>query len=272
MRLATIFSAGFCLMAVYGGQVGVAQTTGPAPNCCGLAPVHDYSQKSMVGTAVNSAVSSVYFTGYRGDVSGIYYPTVDTLATANMEFLVGDAAKTFLDEEKNQSWTVTRPDLRSMRWQAVTSNPGHNWQVIKMIFSDPSNNTLIQQTTFEALNGKTVGDFNLYVLYKPYLKNAATNNGATTVSSGSQTYLVANSSDGSEFSALGASLGWTVENGVTMISNGYSGVNDGWQDLNVNNPSPFTMRWAYSSAPNGNVAHMGWLNYEDNWSVREDRV
>jgi glucoamylase len=57
-----------------------------------------------------------------------------------------------------------------------------------------------------------------------------------------------------------------------MISNGYSGVNDGWQDLNVNNPSPFTMRWAYSSAPNGNVAQMGWLNYEDNWSVREDRV
>jgi glucoamylase len=264
MRLATIFSAGFCLTAVYGEEVGVAQTTGPAPNCCGLAPVHDYSQKSMVGTAVNSAASTVYFTGYRGDVSEIYYPTVDTLATANMEFLVGDTARTFLDEEKNQSWTVTRPDLRSMRWQAVTSNPGNNWQVTKTIFSDPSNNTLIQQTTFEALNGKTVGDFNLYLLSKPYLKNAATINGATTVSSGSQTYLVANSSDGSEFSALSASLGWTVENGVTMVSNGYSGVNDGWQDLNVNNPSPFTMRWAYSSAPNGNVAQMGWLNTAGN--------
>jgi glucoamylase len=183
MRLATIFSAGFCLTAVYGGEVGVAQTTGPAPNCCGLAPVHDYSQKSMVGTAVNSAASTVYFTGYRGDVSEIYYPTVDTLATANMEFLVGDTARTFLDEEKNQSWIVTRPDLRSMRWQAVTSNPGHNWQITKTIFSDPSNNTLIQQTTFETLNGKAVGDFNLYVLYKAYLKNAAKINGATTVSS-----------------------------------------------------------------------------------------
>ena len=268
MRLATIFSAGFCLTAVCGGEVGVAQTTGPAPNCCGsLPPVHDYSQKSMVGTAVNSAASTVYFTGYRGDVSEIYYPTVDTLATANMEFLVGDTARTFLDEEKNQSWTVTQPDPRSMRWQAVTTNPDHNWQVTKTIFSDPSNNTLIQQTTFEALNGKTVGDFNLYLLYKPYLKNAATINGATTVSSGSQTYLVANSSDSSEFSAVGASLGWTVENGVTMVSNGYYGVNDGWQDLNVNNPAPFTMRWAYSSAgssPNGNVAQMGWLNTAGN--------
>ncbi len=265
MRLATIFRAGFCVTAVCGGGVGVAQTTGAAPNCCGvLPPVHDYSQKSMVGTAVNSAASTVYFTGYRGDVSEIYYPTVDTLATANMEFLVGDTARTFLDEEKNQSWTVTQPDPRSMRWQAVTTNADHNWQVTKTIFSDPANNTLIQQTTFQALNGKTVGDFNLYLLYKPYLKNAATINGATTVSSGSQTYLVANSSDSSEFSALGASLGWTVENGVTMVSNGYYGVNDGWQDLNMNNPAPFTMRWAYSSAPKGNVAQMGWLNTAGN--------
>ena len=265
MRLATIFRAGFCVTAVCGGGVGVAQTTGAAPNCCGvLPPVHDYSQKSMVGTAVNSAASTVYFTGYRGDVSEIYYPTVDTLATANMEFLVGDTARTFLDEEKNQSWTVTQPDPRSMRWQAVTTNADHNWQVTKTIFSDPANNTLIQQTTFQALNGKTVGDFNLYLLYKPYLKNAATINGATTVSSGSQTYLVANSSDSSEFSALGASLGWTVENGVSMVSNGYYGVNDGWQDLNVNNPAPFTMRWAYSSAPKGNVAQMGWLNTAGN--------
>ncbi len=52
MRLATIFRAGFCVTAVCGGGVGVAQTTGAAPNCCGvLPPVHDYSQKSMVGTA-----------------------------------------------------------------------------------------------------------------------------------------------------------------------------------------------------------------------------
>src|ERR1700722_2667574 len=157
MRLATIFSAGFCLMAVYGGQVGVAQTTGPAPNCCGLAPVHDYSQKSMVGTAVNSAVSSVYFTGYRGDVSGIYYPTVDTLATANMEFLVGDAAKTFLDEEKNQSWTVTRPDLRSMRWQAVTSNPGHNPALAPVgVTRRYRPGTLVLETEFKAESGRAV--------------------------------------------------------------------------------------------------------------------
>jgi glucoamylase len=45
-----------------------------------------------------------------------------------------------------------------------------------------------------------------------------------------------------------------------MTSNGYYGVNDGWQDLFANNPNPFSMRWAYSTASNGNVAQMGWLN------------
>jgi glucoamylase len=73
--------------------VAVAQMTGPNPqsNCpCGSPPIHDSSQKSMAGTAVNSTSSSIYFTGYKGNVSEIYYPTIDTLATANMEFLVGD--------------------------------------------------------------------------------------------------------------------------------------------------------------------------------------
>jgi len=126
----------------------LAQTTGAAPQCCGSPPVHDSPQKSMVGTAVNSTLSSVYFTGYEGNVSEVYYPTVDTLATANMEFLVGDTAKTFVDEEKLQSWTVTRPDPKSMRWQAVTSNADHSWRITKTIFADPSNSTLIQQTTF----------------------------------------------------------------------------------------------------------------------------
>ena len=115
MKLAAALGFGVWLAVSQGTGALFAQTTGAAPNCCGLAPVHDPSQKSMVGTAVRSENSFVYFTGFRGNVSEIYYPTVDTLAASNMEFLIGDAARTFLDEEKNQSFTVTRPDPKSMR-------------------------------------------------------------------------------------------------------------------------------------------------------------
>jgi len=90
-----------------------------------------------------------------------------------MEFLVGGIARTFVDEEKRQSWTVTQPDPKSMRWRATTSNTGHDWQITKIIFADPSNSTVIQQTTFQSLNGKTVGDFNLYPTVEPLLSAAA---------------------------------------------------------------------------------------------------
>jgi glucoamylase len=260
MKVTSVLRFATCLAARYWIAAAVAQTTGTAPQCCGLSPIHDSPQKSMVGTAVNSSSSSVYFTGYEGNVSEVYYPTVDTLATANMEFLVGDSVKTFVDEEKLQNWTVSQPDPKSMRWQAVTNNTGHNWRITKMILADPSNSTLIQQTTFQALNGKVVGDFNLYLLYKPYLKNAAAHNNASTVVSGTDTYLVASSSDNSEYSAFRTSLSWTVENGVTMVSNGYYGVNDGWQDLLGGSSPGYSMRWAYNAAPNGNVAQMGWIN------------
>ena len=262
-------------LAIFLGVLGlacgpaVAQTTGAAPNCCGLAPVHDSPQKSMLGTAVNATASAVYFTGYEGNVSEVYYPTVDTLATSNMEFLVGDTAKTFVDEEKSMTWTVTRPDARSMRWQAVTSSAAHNWQITKTIFADPSQNTLVQQTTFAALNGKSVGNFNLYLLLKPYLNNVAANNSAATVVSGSRTYLVANSNSnagsftGTVYSALGSSLAWTLQGGTMMVSSGFYGVNDGWQDL-LGGSADKTMSWAYGSATGGNVAQMGWLNTSGN--------
>jgi glucoamylase len=148
MRLTSLLMLGVCMVASPWISSVVAQTTGAAPQCCGLPPVHDSPQKSLVGTAVNSTLSHVYFTGYEGNISEVYYPTADTLATANMEFLVGDAARTFVDEEKLQTWTVTQPDPRSMRWQAVTGNAGHNWRITKSIFADPSNSTLIQQISF----------------------------------------------------------------------------------------------------------------------------
>ncbi|MBV9287247.1 MAG: hypothetical protein JO288_05395, partial [Hyphomicrobiales bacterium] len=123
------------------------------------------------------------------------------------------------------------------------------------------------ETTFEALDGKTVGDFNLYLLYKPYLKNVAANNSAMTAVSGGNTYLIAGSGDGTEFSAVGASRAWTAQNNIAMVSNGYTGTNDGWQDLYVNNPNPYTMRWAYNAALYGNIAQMGWLNTAGNSST-----
>src|ERR1700755_2322401 len=84
MRLTSVLGLTVCMAVSHWAGTAVAQTTGTAPGCCGLPPIHDDPQKSMVGTAVNSASSSVYFTGYEGNISEVYYPAIDTLATANM--------------------------------------------------------------------------------------------------------------------------------------------------------------------------------------------
>jgi glucoamylase len=85
MRLMPTLGLGAYLAMSCGTGAGLAQTTGAAPNCCGSAPVHDPAQKSMVGMAVNSTSSSVYFTGFRGNVSEVYYPTVDTQTCSEMK-------------------------------------------------------------------------------------------------------------------------------------------------------------------------------------------
>ncbi len=260
MKLATTLGLGLYLAASQGTGAGVAQTTGAAPSCCGAAPVHDPSQKSMVGTAVNSENSSVYFTGFRGDVSEIDHPTVDTLATSNMEFLVGDTAKTFLDEEKYQGWTATLSDTEAhamaggdrQRRPRLANHQDHFCRSFEQ-HVDPANDLRGSQRqdgrAFQPLSS-------LQALFEERRGEQQRDDGGL----GGQTYLTAGSGDGSEFSALGASLAWTVQNGVATASNGYAGVNDGWQDLDANNPSPYTTRWAYGSAPNGNVAQMGLLD------------
>jgi hypothetical protein len=51
--------------------------------------------------------------------------------------------------------------------------------ITKVIFAVPSSSTLIQQTTFQTLNAKTVRDFNLSTI-QTYPKHvAARNNGST---------------------------------------------------------------------------------------------
>jgi glucoamylase len=198
----------------------------------------------------------VYFTGYRGIVSEVFYPVLDTVNTVDLQFLVGNAAGTFVDEEKLQNYAVTRPDSNSMRWQAVTSNTPHQWRITKNVFTDPDRNTLVLRVTFEALAGN-VNDFRLYVLHNPAMDNSGSGDTSKTLSSGGRTLLVA--SQNSRASALATSRPWKSVSGSTMVSNGFVGVSDGWTDL-LGGGADKTMNWTYDTASNGNVAQIGWID------------
>ncbi|WP_437627821.1 glycoside hydrolase family 15 protein [Sorangium sp. So ce1151] len=227
----------------------------------GVPSVWGPADKSFLGTSTTTA-SRVYFTGHRGIVSEVFYPVLDTVNTVDLQFMVGDTAKTFVDEEKSQSYTVTQPDKRSMRWQAVTTNSGHNWRITKTIFTDPGRNTLIQRVKFDALGGKNVTQFNLYLLHNPAMDNSGAGDTSKTVTlsgTGGRTMLVA--SENSRASALAISRPWKTltTGGPPMVSSGFVGETDGWTDL-LGGTSDKTMSWRNDLAGGGNVAQMGWID------------
>ena len=229
----------------------------PAPGAPGSPSVWSNSAKSMLGTSA-SDTSRVYFTGYRGIVSEVFYPVVDTVNTVDLQFLVGDAAKTFVDEEKLQNYTITRPDSKALLFQAVTTNTGHNWKITKRIFTDPGRNSLVQRVTFTALNGKQVKDFNLYVLHNPAMDNTGAGDSSKTLTSSGRTMMVA--SQNSRASALAITRPWTLNGSTPMVSHGFVGASDGYTDL-LGGASDKTMNWTYDSATAGNVAQMGLVDF-----------
>ncbi len=257
MKFSNMCAAVAAFTSAAGLNLSSAYAAGAAPGAPGATSIWAPAQKSFVGTS-GSSTSRVYFTGYRGIVSEIFYPVLDTVNTVDLQFLVGDSAGTFVDEEKLQSYTATLPDRRSMRWQVVTTNTGHNWSITKQVFTDPGRNSLILRTTFAALNGKKVSNFRVYVLHNPAMDNSGAGDTSRTLSASGRTMLVA--SQNSRASALAASRSWKVVSGATMASNGFVGVSDGWTDL-LGGTADKTMSWNYDSATGGNVAQMGWIDF-----------
>ena len=222
------------------GQPGIAGTWAPAT-------------KSLLGTSL-SGQSHVYFTGYRGSVSEVFYPTLDAVQTVDLEFFVADKAKTFVDEERQQPYRAMRPDPHSMRWESSTSNAEHGWRITKAIFTDPGQSSLIVRVTFEALAGRRLGDFNLFLFHDPSLGNSNAGDTSRTQTHQGRVFLVA--SEGQRASALGISRTWARSHGKTMVSSGFVGVSDGRADLATDR----TMDWAYDVASGGNVAQLGWID------------
>jgi glucoamylase len=235
---------------------GPAVAAGPAPGAPGLDSTWAPAEKSFLGTS-RTAASQVYFTGHRGIISEVFYPVADTVNTVDLQFLVGDVAKTYVDEEKKQAFSVSRPNSRSMRWSVTTSNPAHGWSITKNVFTDPGRNSLIARVMFTATGGRTVDDFNLYVLHNPAMDNSGAGDTSGTLVSGGRPVLA--SSQNARASALALTRPWRMSGAAPMVSSGFVGTSDGWTDV-LAGAADKTMNWNYDSAGTGNTAQMGWID------------
>ena len=174
-------SAALVALSLFGpasGQVTLA-AGGTAPNGPGASSVWTPSNNTILGTAANTT-SDVWFTGYNGIVGEVYYPTADTPNTTDLQFLVGDSAHTWVDEEKVATTsTVALYNAHSLAWTVTNTATSGKYKIHKTIYTDPARNTLIQDVTFTALTGH-LSDYLLYTLYNPSMHNAGNNNTSST--------------------------------------------------------------------------------------------
>jgi glucoamylase len=241
--------------------LGLATSTAraePAPGAPGARSTWSPGQKSFIGTA-QSAESRVYFSGHRGGVSEVFYPTLDAVQTVALELLVGDSAGTYVDREQQQDYLVTRPDPRSMLWRVDTGNAAHGWRMSKRVFSDTGRDALVLRVTFWALEGRKTSDFRLYLRHDPAMDNSGADDTSRSVTVAGHTLLAA--SQGERASALGVSRPWLLRGGAPQVSHGFAGVSDGLTDL-LGGAADARMDWTYDSAHGGNVEQLGWIEID----------
>ncbi|MBI1911139.1 MAG: glucan 1,4-alpha-glucosidase [Deltaproteobacteria bacterium] len=209
----------------------------------GVTPNWSRASKQGIGTSIGDA-SKVWFTIADGVITEVYYPTIDTANVRDLKFLITDS-KTFFDEEGvDTASTIEYIDAKAPAWHIINTAKSGNYRIIKRVFTDPASNSLIISTQFEALKGK-VGDYKLYVLFAPHIKNRGYENSGRCADYEGRSFMFARRED------ITAAL--TCDVPFTRMSAGYSGYSDGWHDLKDNN----NMDWSFQRAEEGNVALIG---------------
>lgn len=226
------------------------------------------ADNTMLGTAA-STTSDVWFTGHDGVVSSIFYPTADTPNSTVLEFLVGNSAHTWVDEEQYETVSKTQLyDNHSLAWITTNTAKNKTYQIKKIIYTDPTRDSLIQQVTFTALKG-SLADYLLYVYYDPTMHDAGDQNYGFTQTYNGRTILLSTDNSGDYASALAATLPFQQD----MVSSGFAKFNDGLTDLKGSSNCgsykcpDYTMNYGYTSASRGNIAQMGLFDLSNDGEV-----
>lgn len=135
----------------------------------GLPPNWSPASKQGIGTACND-VSKVWFTIANGIITEVFYPTIDTANTRDIQFLITDG-KGFFDEEKKDTLSkIEYIDSRALAYRIINTARSGRYQIIKDIVTDPFGQSLLIRTSFKVLRS---GGYKLYVLLAPHVKIGA---------------------------------------------------------------------------------------------------
>ncbi len=209
----------------------ISKRQNPAFGAPGMQPRWTRGSKDAVGTAYSTA-SKLWFTMVDGYLTEIYYPTVDSPQTRDLQFLITDGEA-------------------ALGVRAITSDPDGRYRFVKEIICDAHQSTLLMNVTLEAgENGDEafLKKLRVYLLLAPHLQVGGWHNNAEVIRTNDRDLLLAYREN--TYCVLGATVPFLA------TSVGYVGESDGWQDLAEN----FRMDWHFDHALDGNVAMMGELD------------
>lgn len=187
-------------------------------------------------------MSRLWFTGAQGVLSEIYWPTLDRKQIRDLQFLVSDAQGFFVEERTQTQSQVEWLKQGVPAFLVRTWDEARNFEIEKVIFSDPSRDVLLIKVRFRPYRrGLT-----LTLLLNPALGNTPYGDSAEV---NLEPFQKMWAWQGSDALALVSSLSFS------KLSVGYSGTADPFQDVR----SHGRLTQSYREAWDGNVVLAGEL-------------
>ena len=126
-----------------------ASPSSQAPDGPGALSHFDLARKDCVGTARNTT-SKVWFTVANGELSDVYYPTVDNTNVETLQYVVTDGS-TFTDlQSRDMTYTVSAiPGSGGMGCEVTATAKSGMYQLVTDYVTDPARNALVMQVQFK---------------------------------------------------------------------------------------------------------------------------
>ncbi|MDG6904571.1 MAG: glucan 1,4-alpha-glucosidase [Nitrososphaerota archaeon] len=212
----------------------------------GIEPRWTHANKYGVGTAY-SADSKVWFTIFRGTVTEVYFPTIDSPQLRDVQLLFSDGKTFFHEEKRNFSYEVELISPHALGYKITSTESSGMYKLHKEVISSPHSPCLLQKIRIEG-EKELLERIQVYVLCSPHLGGGGYGNNAYVVRAAGRDILVANKEG--TWLALMASVPFS------KVSCGFAGRTDGKKDLLEN----YQMDYEFGRATNGNVALTGHLD------------
>ena len=208
----------------------------------GAVPYWDHADKDGVGSGYSPA-NRVWFTLWRGALSEIYYPRVDSAQLRKLQLVITDGRSFVNAESVEFHCEVSRLNQTSLAYLVTGRARDCDFEFEKRVICDPDLPCVLQHYRFRSAHP----NLSLYIVCNPHPEDQGITSQARVIDWSNTKFLVGNKKE--HWMALGATPGFS------RASVGFAGASDGLTDLRDN----YRLDFEFNHAAHGNIVLTGEL-------------